>query len=113
MNNRRSNIEVIADILRLGEASKTEIMYSANMSYSQLQRYLNSLTRGGFIERAELSNPVKRYKVTERGLELLTDIDRISQMLAQGGELRKSYPREALLSRMVGGSGLQAGDKPA
>jgi len=103
MNNRRTNIEVIADTLRLGEASKTEIMYSANMSYGQLQRYLDSLTRGGFIERGELSNPVKRYKVTEKGLELLKKIDSISQMLAQGGEPRKSYPRKALLSRMVRG----------
>ena len=36
MNRRRSNVEVIADILRLGDAGKTEIMYSANMSYRQL-----------------------------------------------------------------------------
>ena len=35
MNNRRSSVQVMADILRLGEAGKTEIMYSANMSYRQ------------------------------------------------------------------------------
>jgi predicted transcriptional regulator len=41
MERRRSSVEVIADILRLGQAGKTEIMYSANMSYFQLQKYLN------------------------------------------------------------------------
>ncbi|MEK7354765.1 MAG: winged helix-turn-helix domain-containing protein, partial [Chloroflexota bacterium] len=43
INNRRSSIQIIADMLRLGEAGKTEIMYSANMSYFQLQKYLNFL----------------------------------------------------------------------
>ena len=38
MERRRSSVEVIADILRLGQAGKTEIMYSANMSYFQLQK---------------------------------------------------------------------------
>tara|TARA_Y100000310_G_scaffold185077_1_gene185167 strand:+ start:312 stop:488 length:177 start_codon:yes stop_codon:yes gene_type:complete len=33
LNNRRSNFEITADMLRLGEAGKTGIMYSANMSY--------------------------------------------------------------------------------
>ena len=81
-NNRRSNIEVIADILRLGEAGKTEIMYSANMSYRQLQKYLEFLTQAGFIERVKLSNPVVTYKVTRRGLKLLRNIDNILGMLA-------------------------------
>jgi len=39
MNRRRSNVEIIADMLKVGEngAGKTEIMYSANMSYTQIQ----------------------------------------------------------------------------
>ena len=81
VNNRRSNIEVIADILRLGEAGKTEIMYSANMSYRQLQRYLDFLTQGGLIERVKLSNPVVTYKVTRKGSKLLRNIDDLLEML--------------------------------
>ena len=82
MNNRRSNIEVIADILRLGEAGKTEIMYSANMSYRQLQNYLNFLTERGFIELMKVGNPVTTYKATKRGSRLLKNIDNILEMLA-------------------------------
>ena len=48
--NRRSNIQIIADMLRLGEAGKTEIMYSANMSYFQLQKYLKFLLELKLIE---------------------------------------------------------------
>lgn len=33
LERRRSRIEVIADMLRLGDAGKTEIMYAVNLSY--------------------------------------------------------------------------------
>ncbi len=82
MNNRRSNFEVIADILRLGEAGKTEIMYSANMSYRQLQKYLDYLIQGGFIDRVAFGNPTIKYRVTEKGLKLLKGIDSILEMFA-------------------------------
>ena len=81
MNNRRSNIEVIADILRLGTAGKTEIMYSANMSYRQLQQYLHFLTESGFIDTVKVGNPVTQYKVNKRGFRLLRTINILLEML--------------------------------
>jgi predicted transcriptional regulator len=81
MNNRRSNIAVMADILRLGRAGKTEIMYSANMSYRQLQRYLEFLTQHGFIEIMKVGNPVTTYKVNKRGVRLLKTIENLLEML--------------------------------
>ena len=86
MNNRRSNIEVIADILRLGPAGKTEIMYGANMSYRQLQKYLGFLVKNGFIDVMKVGNPVTVYKVNERGLRLLKTIDNLLEMLPLRGE---------------------------
>ena len=81
MNNRRSNIEVIADMLRLGEAGKTEIMYSANMSYAQLQKYLKFLLQLGLIDKVTVGNPVVTYRVTDKGLRLLRSIDSILEIL--------------------------------
>ena len=71
MNNRRSNIEVIADMLRLGEAGKTEIMYSANMSYKQIQKYLQFLLELRLIDKVTVGNPIVTYRVTKKGLRLL------------------------------------------
>jgi predicted transcriptional regulator len=85
MNNRRSNIEVIADMLRLGEAGTTEIMYSANMSYFQLQKYLKFLLQLELIDKVYVGNPMVTYRVTRKGLRLLRNIDNILEML----ELRK------------------------
>ena len=83
VNRRRSNIEIIADMLRVGEngAGKTEIMYSANMSYSQIQKYLGFLMSQGFIDKVEVGNPVVTYRVTENGLKLLQCINSVVEML--------------------------------
>lgn len=86
INNRRSNIEIIADMLRLGEAGKTEIMYSANMSYFQLQKYLNFLLQLKLIDKVTVGNPTVTYRVTKKGLRLLRNIDNIQQMLEIGDE---------------------------
>ena len=81
LERRRSSIEVIADMLRLGEAGKTEIMYSANMSYSQLQKYLNFLLELRLIDKVTVGNPMVTYRVTRKGHRLLKSIDTILEML--------------------------------
>ncbi len=86
INNRRSNFEIIADMLRLGEAGKTEIMYSANMSYFQLQKYLNFLLQLNLIDKVTVGNPIVTYRVTKKGLRLLRNIDNILQILELGDE---------------------------
>ena len=83
MKIRRSNIEIIADMLRVGEngAGKTEIMYSANMSYSQIQKYLGFLISHGFITKMKIGNPSVTYQVTDSGLKLLKSIDSVMEIL--------------------------------
>ena len=83
VNQRRSDIEIIADMLKVGEngAGKTEIMYSANMSYSQIQKYLGFLMEQGFIDKVEVDNPVVTYQLTEKGSKLLRLINNLIEML--------------------------------
>ena len=78
---RRSNIEIIADMLRLGEAGKTEMMYSVNMSYFQLTKYLNFLLERGLVDKIAVGNPSVTYRVTNKGLKLLRSIDGILEMM--------------------------------
>jgi predicted transcriptional regulator len=83
VNRRRSNIEIIAEMLKVGEngAGKTKIMYNANLSYSQIQKYLGYLIGQGFINKLELGNPSVTYRVTESGLRLLSSISSVIEML--------------------------------
>jgi predicted transcriptional regulator len=83
MNKRRSNIEIIAEMLKVGEngAGKTEIMYSVNMSYAQLQKYLAFLLNQGLIHKVEVGNPSVGYHVTKKGADLLKSIDTVLEIL--------------------------------
>ncbi len=83
MNRRRSNIEIIAEMLKAGQngAGKTELMYTVNMSYAQLQKYLKYLLSNGLIHKVEVGNPSVRYHVTEKGAELLTSITAVMDIL--------------------------------
>jgi len=83
VNRRRSDIEIIADMLKVGEngAGKTKIMYNANMSYSQIQKYIGYLISQGLIEKMEIGNPSVTYHVTDSGLRLLRLIDSVKEML--------------------------------
>ena len=81
LDRRRSSMEIIADMLRLGEAGKTEMMYSVNMSYFQLQKYLNFLLERRLIDKVALGNPSVTYRVTRKGLRILRSIDAILETL--------------------------------
>ncbi|MFC1847545.1 winged helix-turn-helix domain-containing protein [Chloroflexota bacterium] len=87
-NRRRSNFEIIADMLKVGEngAGKTKIMYNANLSYRQIQKYLAFLLSQGFIDKMEMGNPSVTYKVTDSGLKLLKSINNITEMLGLDDE---------------------------
>jgi predicted transcriptional regulator len=86
ISRRRSDIKIIADMLRVGEkgAGKTEIMYTANMSYSQIQKYLDYLVNQGFVHKVDMDNTMIAYRVTESGLKLLKAIDNLVAMLEPG-----------------------------
>lgn len=79
-NERRSSVEILAEILRLvrnGE-KKTRIMYGANLSHDALNKYLNFLVDGGFLTFEENAS---RYHITTRGVEFLTDLERVTRHL--------------------------------
>jgi len=90
VNRRRSDVEIIADMLEVGEngAGKTEIMYGANMSYRQIQKYLGFLVASGFIDKMKMGNPSVTYQVTDNGLKLLQMINNIKVMLGMDEEGR-------------------------
>jgi len=82
LNNRRSEIEIISKILHLSKngARKTEILYQGNLSYMQLQSYLSYLIEKNILEEKEIKDngsSHKSYITTEKGCNLLSDIQKI------------------------------------
>ncbi len=82
MQSRRCNIEIIADILRIGgTGGKTNIMYGCDLSYHQLQRYLRFLLARGLMELHSGDEMRKTYKPTAEGEQLLGIIDSVRALL--------------------------------
>jgi predicted transcriptional regulator len=78
-----TTIETIGDILRAGEngSGRTEIIYTADISYPEIQKYLDYLINEGFINKVNLDDTKVVYQVTESGLRLLGAIDTLLEMI--------------------------------
>ncbi|MEM2146672.1 MAG: winged helix-turn-helix domain-containing protein [Candidatus Jordarchaeaceae archaeon] len=71
LRERRSAIKVIVDILgiALKGATKTEIVYKANLNFKQVEKFLDFLIKKGLLSVS--SNKRKKYQTTERGKEFI------------------------------------------
>jgi predicted transcriptional regulator len=83
VNQRRSNVEIIAEMLRIGAngAAKTRLMYNTNMSYSQTNKYLHFLIGQGYLDRMNAGSLSVNYQATEKGLSLLKCINGFTEIL--------------------------------
>ncbi len=77
---KRSDVEVVADMLRV-KGSQTAIMYGANLSYAQTQKYLHQLSEMALIEPVEIRNGRPLYGPTGKGLEFLGLVDQLEVLL--------------------------------
>jgi predicted transcriptional regulator len=77
----RSRTEIVSSILDAangGGASKTKIMYTAFLSYNQLNEYLSLLTENNILEYLDGTN---KFKTTEKGLKYLKMYNEIRKLL--------------------------------
>ena len=92
LEGRRSTIQIVAEILRLlrlGEAGRTEVMYTVNMSYYQTRKYLSWFLELELLEEVAEEHRFAFYRATSKGLQLLSQIEHIQEML-QGPEALKN-----------------------
>jgi predicted transcriptional regulator len=83
-NKRRNEIEIIQKILHISKegAKKTEILYKNNMSFTQLNNYLNFLLENEILEAESQCNDQGTqknifYLTTDKGKNLLNEINSI------------------------------------
>ena len=80
---RRSKVEIIADILRSTNgtgATKTQIVYRANLNFKLATGYIQYLLKKGYL-REVTENNRKVYRVTERGEAFLREFYTIAREL--------------------------------
>jgi predicted transcriptional regulator len=88
---KRSRMNLCLDVLRVigkGVTKPTNIMYRSNLSWCTLMEILEFLTEMGFIE-VEAEGRRRRYRITEKGLNVLRYYKRIEETLMQMGRPSK------------------------
>jgi predicted transcriptional regulator len=68
-NKNRCRLDIVRDVLSIAlvKVRKTRIMYQANLSYVQLEKYLKVLLDGGLVE----CDGDSHYLITPKGKEFL------------------------------------------
>jgi len=82
----RSRIDIMANVLRaaLGGAKKTHIMYKCNLSFRQLQVYLDLLVDRGLlrkVSRSGKSDDANLFETTKKGRAFLSAYRNIKVLL--------------------------------
>lgn len=82
---KRSESDIINKILveTKDGIKKTQLMYNANMSNTQLDRYLEKLIDQQFVEQRTNANDGTKFYLTEKGEQLDTAFQQVFTILNQ------------------------------
>ena len=90
---KRSHMEIMATILLLCQNDPTQknpIMYRCNLSFKQLQKYLEFLIHIGFLGVKNV-NDKDFYQITEKGQNFLKEFQNVKNLLDINSN-RLSFP---------------------
>jgi len=84
---RRDKLFIIAEILEIAREGtlKTQIMYRANLSFTQLNDYLRFMLKIDLLRKV-LQNDKEMYKTTAKGIDFLQRYHEITELLKSDEE---------------------------
>ena len=76
----------MADILRIASrpTSRTQILYAANLSYSQAVKYVEMLIDCGMLSKVSEKGSSEKFVITDSGQEFLSQISQRFGSIAPG-----------------------------
>lgn len=79
---RRDKLYIIAEILEIakGGTLKTQVMYRANLSFTQLNDYLGFMLKIALLDKDAISNR-EVYRATAKGIDFLERYHEITELL--------------------------------
>ena len=84
INKNRTQFDIMAEMLSISRdaACKTHILYNANLSFRNLEKYLEVLKRRGFLE-IEKKGQKELYRTTQRGLDYLANYSKLVSLVSE------------------------------
>ncbi len=100
---RRDKLYIIAEVLEIAKEGtlKTQIMYRANLSFTQLNDYLRFMLKINLLDKIT-KNDKEVYQATEKGLDFLQRYREITELLKTENDSYKNnvkIPPPHLLKR--------------
>lgn len=100
---RRDKLFIVAEILEITREGslKTQVMYRANLSFTQLNNYLKFMLKINLLEKV-MRNEKEIYRATEKGTTFLERYREITELLKTENENNKNnlkIPPPHLLKR--------------
>ena len=100
---RRDKLYIIAEVLEIAKEGtlKTQIMYRANLSFTQLNDYLKFMLKINLLDKV-MHNDKEVYKATEKGLDFLQRYREITELLKTENDTYKNnvkIPPQHLLKK--------------
>lgn len=88
---RRDKLYIIAKILEIAKDGvlKTQIMYRANLSFTQLNEYIRFMSKNELLDMV-ISNNKEVYKASAKGLNFLQRYHEITELLRTENENYKN-----------------------
>lgn len=88
---RRDKLFIVAEILEITREGslKTQVMYRANLSFTQLNNYLNFMLKINLLEKV-MRNEKGIYRATEKGTKFLQRYREITELLKTESENSKN-----------------------
>ena len=87
---RRDRLIIIAEIINIAKkgSSKTQIMFNANLSFSQLNQYLSLLLKTALLEKIRINGKFI-YLPTTKGLEFLQRQQKVLDLLYETDQVHR------------------------
>lgn len=85
---RRDRLVIMAEIIGISKkgSTKTHIMFKANLSFSQLNQYLELLWNTALLEKLTVNGKAV-YRATQKGLEFLEKQQEAIDLLKEDGQI--------------------------
>lgn len=81
VGNRRNELDIIRDILRMNSGRTTSLRHSVNLSHSQMRKYLDFLEKSDLITLERQGPRISTFQVTEKGSRSLDQINQLFELL--------------------------------
>ena len=80
VGSRRSELDIVQEILKMASGTTAHLRSNANLSHSQMMRYLRFLEGSGLVHLDRNGNRTLHFQVTAKGRQVLNELELLYEL---------------------------------